>query len=78
MNDPYRIKIENGKITVSLFDKGNPIPYIHIKGPIYSERTIESLKEVRHKIGDKNAVRLINDFIFIGEKFSKKLNKDFN
>ena len=78
MKDPYRIKFENGKITVALFQKGNPIPHTYFKGEVDKIKTQNFLKEVKNKIDDDKAREFIKSFIFIGNNYSKRINKDFN
>lgn len=77
MNDPYRIKFENGKISISLFERGNPIPHTHFKGNIKNKRTKEYLKNIKQKISDKNAREFIQSFLDLGDCYAKKINKDF-
>lgn len=76
--DPYRIKFENGKISVSFFERGNPIPHTKFKGKIDSKETQEALKDLKEKVGDTKAKNFIESFLEIGESYSKKITKDFN
>jgi len=76
-DDPYRIKFENGKITIALFQKGNPIPYTYFKGEIDKLRTQKFLKDIENKIADRKARDFVKSFILVGENYGKRVNKDF-
>lgn len=76
-NDPYRIKFENGKISIALFQKGNPIPHTSFKGAIDSKETQNFLVEVKDKISDEKAQEFISSFIFFGNNYSKRIKEDF-
>jgi len=75
--DPYIIKFENGKISVVFFERGNPIPHTKFKGRIDSQETIETLKDLREKVGDKKAKKFIDSFLEIGDDYKKRIKKDF-
>jgi len=77
MNDPYRIKFENGNISISLFERGNPIPHTYFKGDIKNKRTKEYLEKIKQKISDKNAKEFIQSFLDLGDYYAKKIKKDF-
>lgn len=76
-DDPYRIKFENGKISIAFFERGNPIPHTKFKGKIDSKNTRETLKELKEKVGDKKAKDFIDSFLEIGENYEKRIKKDF-
>lgn len=77
MQDPYRIKFENGKISIALFNRGNPIPHTRFKGKLKEKRTQECLKKIRNKISDKNAIKFIDSFLYFGDKYKESMKKDF-
>lgn len=76
-DDPYRIKFENGKISIVIFERGNPIPHTKFKGKIDNKNTRETLKELKEKFGDKKAKDFIDSFLEIGENYEKRIKKDF-
>ena len=51
-DDYYRIKFENGIISVFIFDKNNPIPHTSYKGKVTSRETVMFLKEAYNRISD--------------------------
>lgn len=73
----YRIKLESGKISISLFDKGNPIPHTSYKGNIKSQKTKDFIKEAYNRIADKQVKSFLASFIDFGESFSQQLKRDF-
>jgi len=77
MQDPYRIKLENGKISIHLFEHGKPIPHTSYKGKIESERTKEFIKTVINKFSDKEVVDFLSFFISNSRYFKDKMNSDW-
>jgi hypothetical protein len=77
IKEPYRIKAENGKITISLFDLNSPIPHTYYKGRIFDKKTQDFLKTALYKINDKQARSFIKSFITIGDYYTEKMKKDF-
>lgn len=74
----YKIKFENGEITVMLFDKDNPIPHTHYKGKINSEKTIIFLDEIYNRIYDRQMKFFIKSFIKLGKEYSNRIKQDFD
>lgn len=73
----YRLKIENGIISVAFFDKGNPIPHTKYKGKLSETKTKDFLMEAYNRFCDKNIKKLIKSFVDFGESYSKRLKRDF-
>ncbi len=61
----YRLKIENGEISLMLFDKGNPIPHTKYKGSLTDEKTKKFLIEIYNRFYDKNIKLFIESFVGI-------------
>lgn len=76
-NDYYRMKVENGKISIALFEKSNPIPHTKYKGKIDSKETQQFLKDIHEWIPDKEAKNFLKGFINYGEEYSKDMKEDF-
>ena len=62
-DDYYRIKFENGIISVLIFDKNNPIPHTSYKGKFSSKETIMFLEEAYNRINDKLAKKFIKSVL---------------
>lgn len=76
--DPYRIKIENGKISISIFQRGNPIPHTKYKGTIDNPKTKRFIENVIYKFSDRNAIDFLSFFISNSKQFKKRMTGDFN
>lgn len=77
MQDPYRIKVENGKISISIFQNGNPIPHTNYKGNLESKKTKEFIQRIIHKFSDRYAIDFLSSFIKSSNDFKKRMNQDW-
>ncbi len=75
--DFYRLKVENGKINIALFEKANPIPHTKYKGDLDSPETQEFIKDVLDWIPDKEVQNFLKSFLKYGEEYKKSMKKDF-
>lgn len=79
--DFYRVKVENGKINISLFEKANPIPHTKYKGDLNSKETQKFIRDVLDWIPDKEVQDFLKSFLKDGEEYAKKyresMKKDF-
>lgn len=73
----YRLKIENGEISVAFFDKGNPIPHTKYRGKLSEEKTRQFISEAYFRFSDENIRKFLKSFVEIGDSYSKNINKDF-
>lgn len=73
----YRLKIENGEISVAFFDKGNPIPHTKYKGKLSEEKTKDFIKEAYNRFSDENVRRFLKSFAELGESYKERMKKDF-
>ncbi|MFW6173054.1 MAG: hypothetical protein ACOC5T_04855 [Elusimicrobiota bacterium] len=62
-DDYYRIKFENGVISVFIFDKNNPIPHTSYKGKVSSKETIMFLEEAYNRINDQLVKKFIRSVV---------------
>lgn len=74
--DFYRIKFENGKITIMLFDKNNPIPHTRIKGSLKDKNVREAIKLLKEKYGSTFSHSFL-DIFEIAEGYDKQIKEDF-
>ena len=77
MQDPYRIKVENGKISINIFQEGNPIPHTSYKGKLDSKKTKEFIEIVRNKFSDKHAIDFLSSFIKSSGEYKERINQDW-
>jgi hypothetical protein len=77
MKDPYRINIENGKISIALFNDGNPIPYTSYKGKVDCPKTERFIRDILNNIGDKKARDFLKFFVENSKYFKNKIEGDF-
>jgi len=54
MREPYRIKVENGKITITIWDPGKKDPIISVKGNLKSPQIKSTIKFIEDKYGSYN------------------------
>jgi hypothetical protein len=73
----YRLKIENGEISVAFFDKGNPIPHTKYKGKLSEEKTKHFLEEAYNRFSDDNIKKFLKSFVNLGESYKERMKKDF-
>lgn len=59
----YRVKLENGNIGISLFDRGNPIPFYRYNGKLNKEVTINAIKDIIFKISNKDLIYFLEAII---------------
>jgi hypothetical protein len=69
-----RIKFEKGIITLDVFERGNPHPVVHIKGPIKDKAIRNQIALVKQLYGSAFFSDII-DFIEI-QKSMNELKKD--
>lgn len=59
----YKIRMENGIITLLIFDRDNPIPIVKYKGKLNSEKTKIFLDEMKNRIDDLVIKRIVNTIV---------------
>lgn len=77
MQDPYRIRLENGEIAINLFERGKPIPHTSYKGKIDSSKTKDFINKVINKFSDKDVVDLLSFFVENSKFFKDRINSDW-
>lgn len=75
--DFYRVKLENGKINIALFERSNPIPHTKYKGDLKSEETKRFIRDTLDWIPDKEVQDFLRSFLEYGEEYNKSMKKDF-
>jgi len=73
--DYYRVTMDNGKISILLFDKDNPVPHTKIKGRLKDKHVREAIENLKKKYGGA-FVSDFSDLIDIGTNFNKKFEQD--
>lgn len=73
----YSVRLKNGNISISIFDKGNPIPHTYYKGDIDSKKTQEFIRDVMDWFSCPKVKEFLKGFVKTGETYNSKLKKDF-